>query len=92
MNEDDLINQYIEQHPQRSGMGEARLIMFNVPVWALIGYLQTPGADATRVAVDYAVPRAAVEAALAYYHRHQNLIDSRIAANNAESREAVHAV
>ena len=92
MNETELIKQYIEQHPQRPGLAEARLIMFHVPVWALIGYLQTPGADSARVAEDYAVPRPAVEAAQAYYRRYKDLIDARIASNNVESSEAVHAL
>lgn len=90
MNEDDLIAQYIAPNPRRPGLAEARLVMFNVPVWALIGYLQTPGADVARVATDYDVPVAAVEAARAYYGRHKDLIDARIAANNAEAGEAVH--
>lgn len=90
MQDDDLIEQYIELNPQRPGWGEARLIRFNVPVWALIGYLQTPGADIERVAADYAVPIRAVEAARAYYLRHKDVIEARIAANNAESSEAVY--
>jgi uncharacterized protein (DUF433 family) len=62
-----------------------------VPVWAIIGYLQTPGADIDRVAADYDVPRASVEAAKAYYWHHQDAIDARIAANNAEPAETAHA-
>lgn len=89
MTEDDLIRQHIELNPHRPGLAEARLIMFSVPVWALIGYLQTPGADVARVAEDYDVPIAAVEAARAYYARHKGLIDARIAANNTESSVAV---
>ena len=89
MHDDDFIEQHIELNPQRPGLAEARLRLFHVPVWALIGYLQTPGADVARVAEDYAVPVAAVEAAQAYYRRHQALIDARIAANNAESSDAV---
>ncbi len=89
MHDDDLIEHYIELNPQRPGVAEARLTMLHVPVWALIGYLQTPGADVARVAEDYDVPVAAVEAAQAYYGRHKDLIDARIAANNAEASEAV---
>jgi hypothetical protein len=37
--------------------------------------------DVARVAADYALPCEAVKAAIAYYQRHKNLIDARIAAN-----------
>ena len=37
--------------------------------------------DVACVAADYALPCEAVKAAIAYYQRHQNLIDARIVAN-----------
>ncbi len=43
-------------------------------------YLQGTKERAQQVAADYALP---VEAAMAYYHRHQALIDNRIAVNDA---------
>jgi uncharacterized protein (DUF433 family) len=89
MHGDDLIAQYIEQHPQHPAVEEARLLLFNIPVWAIIGYLQTPGADVDRVATDYDVPREAIEAAKVYYRRHRDAIDARIAANNAEAAHAL---
>ena len=91
MTEDDLIAQYIEFNPRRPDPAEARLIGFNVPVWALIGYLQTPGADTLRVAADYDVPVPAIKAAQTYYQHNKGAIDARIAANNAEAHEIVHA-
>jgi uncharacterized protein (DUF433 family) len=39
--------------------------------------------DVAQLAAAYALPREAVEAALAYYHRHKELIDARIALNAA---------
>src|SRR4051794_32931974 len=92
MTEDDLIAQFIEFNPRRPGPAEARLIGFNVPVWAVIGYLQTPGADRLRVAADYEVPVAAVEAAQAYYRCNKGAIDARIAANNATGHDVMHVV
>ena len=49
-------------------------------VWALIGYWHAVG-DAQRVAIDYGIPIEDVEAALAYYHEHENAIDMRLEAN-----------
>jgi uncharacterized protein (DUF433 family) len=92
MSDDELIAQFIELDPRRPAAAEARLIGSNVPVWALIGYLQTPGADTERVATDYDVPVAAVEAAQAYYQRNHGAIDARIATNNAEFHEVVEIV
>jgi uncharacterized protein (DUF433 family) len=39
------------------------------------------GDDVAQVAADYALPSEAVEAAMAYYRRHKDLIDARIVAN-----------
>lgn len=88
MHEDALIEHYIEPNPNRPGLDEVRLKDSGVAVWALIGYFQTPGADLERVAADYEVPVAAVEAAAAYYRRYKGLIDARIALNNLEVLQA----
>ena len=89
MSDDDRITQHIELNPNRRGLAEARLKDFGVPVWALISYLPAVGGDVARVAADYEVPRAAVEAAIAYYQRHRAIIDDRIAANSATTRDAL---
>ncbi|MBI4494497.1 MAG: DUF433 domain-containing protein [Chloroflexi bacterium] len=79
--EEQLIAQYIEPNPHRPGVDEAWVGTYGVPVWALVGHWQAIGQDADQVAQDYEVPREAVEAALAYYRRHKEAIDARIAAN-----------
>lgn len=76
-----LIEHYIEQNPHRPGLDEARLIGYGVAVWALVGYLSGASGDVQRVADDYDIPVEAVEAAIAYYHEHQIVIDARRAAN-----------
>lgn len=48
-----------------------------------MAHLRAVQGDVAQVAVDYALPRAAVDASLAYYRRHKPLIDARIAANVA---------
>ncbi|HLI27519.1 MAG TPA: hypothetical protein VKZ60_10625 [Chloroflexota bacterium] len=84
MDEETLIAEYIEEHPGFPGPADAWLRESGVPVWALVAYYHGAAAyDAGRVAEDYEVPLAAVEAALAYYRRHRSLIDNRIAANAA---------
>ncbi len=84
MDADRLIGQYLEPDPYRPTPDEVRLKDYGVHVWALIGYLQIPGADIERVAADYDVPVEAVHAAHAYYQRHKDLIDARLAQNNAD--------
>lgn len=81
--EQGLIARWIEQNPHRPGVGEARVIGYCVPVWALVGYRLMVDGDAERVADDYDLPQEAVTAALAYYRRHRAVIDARIAANAA---------
>jgi uncharacterized protein (DUF433 family) len=52
-------------------------------VWALVGYWQMVDGDIGQVAADYEIPREAVEAALAYYETHREVIQARLDANAA---------
>ena len=83
MQDDTIITRYIEQNPHYASLDAARVKEYGVSVWALIAHLRAVGGDVARVAADYALPCEAVEAAIAYYRRHKNLIDARIAANAA---------
>ena len=80
---DGLIEHYIETDPSRPGPGGARLKEYGVPVWALVGHMNAVHGEVAQVAEDYDLPREAVEAALAYYHRHQAAIDAKLLANAA---------
>jgi uncharacterized protein (DUF433 family) len=82
MTDDELIAKYIAMNPYKSGVAEARLTTYWIPVWALIGYLPAVGGDLGRVAQDYHIPREMMDAAYAYYRRHQAAIDARIEANS----------
>lgn len=79
----ELITRWIEPHPWKQGVEEARLRESKISVWALIGYLPMVGGDEARVAEDYLIPTEAVEAAVAYYRQHQAEIDARLASNAA---------
>lgn len=76
--EQGLMARWIRPHPHRSGAADVVVAESDVPVYALIGDLSVVAGDLDRVAADYEVPREAVEAALAYYRRHRDLIDARI--------------
>ncbi len=78
--ENDLIARYIVSSADGTP-DRARLAGSGVEVWALIGYLRAYSVDET--AVDYDLPREAVEAALAYYEQNRGIIDARLAANAA---------
>ena len=83
ISDEELIDRYIEINPHKPWLAEARLKDYGVAVRALVGHLPAAG-DVDRVAADYAIPPAAVEAALAYYRRHQALIDARLDANRTD--------
>ncbi len=83
INRTDLIQQYIEQNPHKTGAAEARLVESGISVWALIGYYEAVGRDAATVAHDYHIPIEAVQAALAYYEAHPVEIAVRLAENAA---------
>jgi uncharacterized protein (DUF433 family) len=81
--DDDLIAKYIEPNPNRPGADEVRLAPYGQSVWAIIGDYRVVEGDVQEVAADYDLPVEAVEAALAYYRRHKDIIDNRLAANMA---------
>ena len=84
MTEEALIVRYIEPNPNRPHLAEAWLKESAVPVWAIIGALPAANGDLAAVAAAYDVPLAAVEAAMAFYRRHQCLIDARLAENEPD--------
>jgi uncharacterized protein (DUF433 family) len=88
LQEDQLINTYIEVNPHKPWLAEARLKDYGVPVWAIVGHLPAVEDDVEQVAADYEIPIEAVNAALAFYHRHQALIDARLAANSTNEISA----
>jgi uncharacterized protein (DUF433 family) len=81
MNDDELIARYIEPNPYHSSLDAARVRQYGVSVWSIIAHLHAVGDDVTQVAADYDLPSEAVEAAMAYYRRHRDLIDARIVTN-----------
>lgn len=78
---DRAITEYIEQDPNHPGVYDARLVHYGVPVWALAAHLRANSENIEQVAAEYKLPYEAVEAALAYYHKHEASINARIEAN-----------
>jgi uncharacterized protein (DUF433 family) len=76
-----LIERYLEPNPNRPGPADWWLKDHGVSVWALVGEWLGVDHDVDRVADAYAVPREAVDAAIAYYRQHPAVIDARLAAN-----------
>jgi uncharacterized protein (DUF433 family) len=79
---DELIAEHILRAADRDNAGDARLSLYGVPVWALVGYLPAARGDLGAIAEAYQLPLDAVLAAFAFYARHRVEIDARIAANN----------
>jgi uncharacterized protein (DUF433 family) len=81
VNEQQLIDRYIEVVPGLGAAG-ARMRETGVDIWALVTYYKYAVArDVAAVARDYDIPIEAVEAALAYYAQHTDVLDARIVAN-----------
>jgi uncharacterized protein (DUF433 family) len=78
-----LIVRYVDPDPRGRGPAEARLAEYGIAIWALVAYLRACNWDVDEVARDYEIPREAVEAAAAYYRRHQSLIDARLLLNES---------
>jgi uncharacterized protein (DUF433 family) len=88
--EDTLIADHIELNPDKPGLDEARIKGYGVAVWELIAYYQAANGDIGMFARDYEIPAVYVEAALAYYKRHQVLLNARIAINGGEVVDILH--
>ena len=89
MTDDELIGQYIEQHPRKGGLDEARLKGYGISVWATAGELQAPGVSLDELAYGFDIPLDAIRAAAVYYARHKLLIDNRLLANVPEPEHTV---
>ncbi|HKG26329.1 MAG TPA: hypothetical protein VKB09_11815 [Thermomicrobiales bacterium] len=77
--DEQLIARYIKEDPYLSGEAEVRLTDSLIHVWAVIAQLKVEDWDVAQAARDYGIPEVEVQAALAYYRRHQDVLDARIA-------------
>lgn len=64
--------------PHRPGIQRARLLEYEVPIWALIGHMVDVDdeSEIERTADDYNLPSVAVRAAVAFYRVHRAAIDN----------------
>lgn len=76
----ELIGTYLERG-LKPGRAEYRIVNTGIPIWAIVGQLRVEDWNVAEVARQYAVPVAAVEAVLAYYHMYQPIIDDRLMQN-----------
>lgn len=76
--EEELVEKYIEQHPNKWGRQHAVLIEDAYPVWAIIGSLIGRKWDVRLTAEDYALSEDQVRAAIGYYRRNKPYIDGRL--------------
>ena len=81
---DALVAQYIAQDSSRAGLYNAYIVPHGPAVYMLISqFWAVNGGNVALAAADYDLTDEAVEAALAYYERHQAAIDARIEAHLA---------
>jgi uncharacterized protein (DUF433 family) len=76
-----LIARHTGPHPTNPGLDEYWLADPGVPVWAVVGAYKVEEGKADEVPAAYHLSREQVDAALAYYARHRDLIDNRLAQN-----------
>lgn len=82
--DDPLVRQLIERDPYHPGPGDVRIKDHNIHVWALVGALKNYNCDLEPVAAEYDIPVKYVRAALAYYRENPEVIEGRLAANDAD--------
>jgi uncharacterized protein (DUF433 family) len=81
--DDELIARYVETGPTQPAPDVARVIKTGASVTPLINWLRSVDWDIDKTAPAYALSVEAVEAAVAYYERHRDVIDARITLNTA---------
>lgn len=81
--EDELIACWIVPNPEHPGPADARVLPGYVSAWVVIGQLQLDYWKPEAIAEGYDLPEEAVRATVAYYRRHQEAIDARIAEHRA---------
>jgi uncharacterized protein (DUF433 family) len=84
--DDAAIARWIEIPASSAEPGQALLLPRRVPVWAIVGQLKLEYWKPEVVAGEYELPVEAVQAAAAYYRRHQSVFDEAVAANRAYFR------
>jgi uncharacterized protein (DUF433 family) len=87
------LNRMVGMDPHRPGPARARLLVEQIPVWAIVGHVASvarttdpvtvTGEVIARVAADFDIRSEAVEAALLYYQEHRGAIDALLQANAA---------
>lgn len=84
--EDALIALHIEPHPAKPGLVNYCLKEEDggYPVWAIIGDLAPGILSEEDVIREFQISREALDAALAFYTRHREVIDARIIANRLD--------
>src|SRR5947209_8042436 len=82
LDEQALIERWIEPNPHYPGRAEAWIKDYAIPVWALIGDLPVVKYEPEGLANAFGIPLDAVLAALAYHRQYRPLIDARILANS----------
>src|SRR5947209_3592464 len=84
--EDELIAKYIEPHSAKPGFVNYSLKgeEGGYPVWAIIGDLEPGILSEADIIREFRISREALDAALAFYMRHSDVIDARIIANRLD--------
>jgi uncharacterized protein (DUF433 family) len=83
MTDRELIQRHIEHHPYHPGPAHTRLVDSGVDVWIIVASADSVSGDLDQVADTFGVSHEAVQAACAYYSKHKELIDARIALEHA---------
>jgi uncharacterized protein (DUF433 family) len=85
-NDDALIARYIEPHPAKPGIVNYSLRGQDggYPVWAIIGDLAPGILSEEDIMREFRISRDALNAVLAFYARHKEVIDARIVANRLD--------
>lgn len=76
-----LIERHVRLDPHGPAPADTRLVDSGVNIWALVAYRDANLAGLDAIAPAFGTSPEAIRAAFAFYRRHRDAIDGRVAAN-----------
>lgn len=79
----ELLARWIRPERIYPGDPNACIAGTGISVWAIVGHWSAGRSDIEATAREYGLKEEAVQAAIQYYRLHRDLLDARLAANDA---------
>lgn len=80
--DDELIARYLEPNPYKPGKANYRLVESGMAMWAFANVLEAENGNLAYIADGWEISPAQIDAAIAFYERHREVVDDQRIANS----------